>query len=315
MVENPVWKERIQEAITQRGLDMKKLSRMAGKGDTFVRDLLLRDRTPSIDNLTAIARALGLTLGYLVGETGTNALSPEAIAGRLKWARENAGHASAAAAAQHFGWPASTYAAHENGQNGLRPKVAMEYAQAFGVDFAWLLTGDGEPLAHEVEPIAAITSDGRRIGIPEGEIAQVDAGLGAGLSMDGRHIVVGQNGETIGALAVTGTWRLPSDVIREAIRAPLGRVHVVRCEGDSMEPRIMDGDFVFIDETRTNPRMPGIFALWEGDGMTIKRVEIVPDSDPPRLRLIPENTRYSAYEREAEFVKIVGRLIGRFTTS
>lgn len=234
---------------------------------------------------------------------------------RLKWARKNAGYGSASDAARHFGWKASTYSAHENGQNGLQPKTAFEYAQSFGVDFAWLVTGEGEPKPRQVEIAAAITGDGRRIGVPDGQIPLVDAEVGAGLAAEGRHVVVMENGETIGALAVIGMWSLPDVVVRDAIRAPLNRVHVVRCDGDSMEPRIMDGDFVFIDETRTNPRMPGIFALWEGDGTTIKRVELVPDSDPPRLRLIPENTRYSAYEREAELVKIIGRLIGRFTVS
>lgn len=76
----------------------------------------------------------------------------------------------------------------------------------------------------------------------------------------------------------------------------------------------MDGDFVFIDETKINPRMPGIFALWEGDGITIKRIEVVANSDPIRLRLIPENEKYSSYEQNGDEVRIIGRYAGRFTT-
>ncbi len=65
---------------------------------------------------------------------------------RLKSARARAGYASGRKAALRFGWPVSTYSAHENGQNRFDPQTAKVYARAFGVPAAWLLTGE-EPAA------------------------------------------------------------------------------------------------------------------------------------------------------------------------
>jgi phage repressor protein C with HTH and peptisase S24 domain len=62
-------------------------------------------------------------------------------ASRLRQAREAAGFKSAAEAIERFRFTASTYMAHENGQNGIRVEPAQAYAQAFGVDPGWLLTG------------------------------------------------------------------------------------------------------------------------------------------------------------------------------
>jgi phage repressor protein C with HTH and peptisase S24 domain len=62
---------------------------------------------------------------------------------RLREARIAAGFRSARSAALKFGWNPSTYAAHENGQNGYDPGTAERYARAFKVRSAWLLTADG----------------------------------------------------------------------------------------------------------------------------------------------------------------------------
>lgn len=63
---------------------------------------------------------------------------------RLKIARAKAGFQSARKAAIRFAWPASTYAAHENGQNKFDDENAFKYADAFKVSPGWLLTGEGE---------------------------------------------------------------------------------------------------------------------------------------------------------------------------
>lgn len=62
---------------------------------------------------------------------------------RLKQARIAAGFKTPTEAHRRFGWPVSTINAHENGQNGIRAKVAAEYARAYGVPADWLLMLDG----------------------------------------------------------------------------------------------------------------------------------------------------------------------------
>lgn len=63
-----IWRTRLIKAIKDSGLTMKEVSLAAGKGETFVRDLIERDRVPSIDNFLAIARAVRQPVSVLVGE-------------------------------------------------------------------------------------------------------------------------------------------------------------------------------------------------------------------------------------------------------
>ena len=67
-------------------------------------------------------------------------------ASRLRLAREAAGFENAREAADRFGWAYPTYSSHENGSRGIRTDKISEYAQAFRVEPAWLLSGVG-PMA------------------------------------------------------------------------------------------------------------------------------------------------------------------------
>lgn len=85
------------------------------------------------------------------------AIMARTMGGRLRAARLDAGFGSASAAATRFHWTASTYRAHENGQNDFGPKEAEIYGRSFKVRPAWLLTGelpmrDGEKRLTEGEP-------------------------------------------------------------------------------------------------------------------------------------------------------------------
>ena len=53
---------------------------------------------------------------------------------------------------------------------------------------------------------------------------------------------------------------------------------------------------------------PGIFVLHDGMGLVAKRLEHVPMSDPPRLRILSDNARYTPYECLAEEVKVIGHI-------
>ncbi|ODT80606.1 MAG: hypothetical protein ABS76_15625 [Pelagibacterium sp. SCN 64-44] len=55
---------------------MKAASLAAGQGDTFVRDMLARDREPGIEKFTALARALGTTVGALVDDGPVDRVVP-----------------------------------------------------------------------------------------------------------------------------------------------------------------------------------------------------------------------------------------------
>lgn len=64
-----VWISRVREEMIERGFSMKSLSAAAGQNETFVRDMLARNKAPSVDKLMKVAAALQVSVGYLVGET------------------------------------------------------------------------------------------------------------------------------------------------------------------------------------------------------------------------------------------------------
>lgn len=190
------------------------------------------------------------------------------------------------------------------------------------VTLNWLATGRGpaprkDPIIGGYDPDAderpaALHSDGR-INVPKGEIPEVHATLGMGHAEDAETISVPIGGQSVAALRVIDTWKIPERVLRRRLSGSMGHVHIVESLGDSMFPRIHDGDFVFVDTSSRAPSPPGIFALYDGIGQTLKHLELIPNSDPPRVKIIPENPRYDSYERALDEVTIIGRYLCRLT--
>jgi hypothetical protein len=162
------------------------------------------------------------------------------------------------------------------------------------------------------DAVGAISALGRH-NIPDGEIPQIASRIGMGTGTDEPTIEIPSGDGSVAAVPVLGTWKIPRNVLQRRLKGAVSALHIVECEGDSMEPRIHDGDFVFIDTSRQVPSPPGIFALNDGFGQTLKRLEIIPNSDPPRVKIIPENQNHSTYERSLEEVRIIGRYLCRLT--
>lgn len=96
--------------------------------------------------------------------------------------------------------------------------------------------------------------------------------------------------------------------IRDRLRARPSQLRIMHVEGDSMTPTLHDGDAVLVDMSRKSPNPPGIFVLDDGMGLVAKRLEHIPNSDPPAVRVMSDNPVYSPYERTAEEIHIVGRI-------
>ena len=70
------------------------------------------------------------------------------------------------------------------------------------------------------------------------------------------------------------------------------------------------GEKVLVDFRDTVASPPGIFVVWDGLGLVLKRVEFLAQSDPPKVRITSDNARYQPYERILEEAYIQGRVIG-----
>lgn len=104
---------------------------------------------------------------------------------------------------------------------------------------------------------------------------------------------------------------MPADMLR-AHTVPGARLAVVRVEGDSMEPDYLSGDRVLVDLSRSLPSPPGVFVVWDGMGMVLKRLELVIGGMPRRVRLSSINPAYTAYEVPLPELHISGRVIGKW---
>ena len=119
----------------------------------------------------------------------------------------------------------------------------------------------------------------------------------------GGGAVVTEDGDTPGrAYHFRQSW------IRHKLKASPVHLRIMHVEGDSMAPTLLGGDAVLVDMTRLLPNPPGIFVLDDGMGLVAKRLEHIPNSDPPAVRVISDNKLYPEYERTAEEIRIIGRI-------
>ena len=103
-----------------------------------------------------------------------------------------------------------------------------------------------------------------------------------------------------------------------AVRSPIyiddGRIDGVdllpiEIRGDSMEPTLRAGDVVIVDPRDLAPSPEGLFAVWDGLAAIVRRVQVLNGAGPPRLRLTPDNGRYTAFETPMEDAVVLGRVV------
>src|SRR5487761_46063 len=129
-------------------------------------------------------------------------------------------------------------------------------------------------------------------------IAELDvrAAAGDGLVGDGVKIVE--------------EWALPSAMVRQYSTAPSTELRIITVMGDSMEPTLQPGQRVLVDTGDRTPTPPGIFVVWDGLGLVVKRVQTLAHSEPMRVKITSDNPKYEGYERSLAEAYIQGRVIG-----
>jgi len=126
----------------------------------------------------------------------------------------------------------------------------------------------------------------------------VRASAGDGLTGEGEKIV--------------GAWRVPTEVVRFYSTAPADELRIITVMGDSMEPTLQPGQRLLIDTGDKTPSPPGIFIVWDGLGLVVKRVQVIAHSEPTRVKITSDNPKYEAYERTLAEAYIQGRVIGQW---
>jgi len=97
--------------------------------------------------------------------------------------------------------------------------------------------------------------------------------------------------------------------IRQTLGANPSTLRFFTVQEDSMAPTLCQNDMVLIDTSLTQPTPPGIFALHDGIGIILKRMERVQKASQGILRVLSDNAHYAPYERTPEEIRIAGRVI------
>ena len=160
---------------------------------------------------------------------------------RLRQARIKAGFRHASDAANAIGVTASTYRAHENGQNEFHLDEAKRYGRKFAVNPLWLLGEEGEDLVIAGEAIAPTLETGP---------SQPNGVIKGRVEGEGKRIPV--YGQAVGG--VDGEFMMNGNVLFEVLAPPvishISKAYAVSVAGDSMSPRYEDGEICFVDPSR-----------------------------------------------------------------
>jgi len=160
---------------------------------------------------------------------------------RLRQARMDAGFRYASDAANAIGVTASTYRAHENGQNDFGLDEAKRYARRFGVNPLWLMGEADNGLVITDRTLSTNVQSGPPQ--PNGVIRDKIEG-------EGKRIPV--YGQAVGG--VDGEFMMNGNILFEVLAPPvishISRAYAVSVAGDSMSPRYEDGEICFVDPSR-----------------------------------------------------------------
>lgn len=107
---------------------------------------------------------------------------------------------------------------------------------------------------------------------------------------------------------LSGFWSFP-DNIRSGF-SQIGKTHALPVKGDSMEPTLPGGSTVFVDTSHVLPSPPDLYAVDYGDGLMVKRIELIPRST--KVRVISDNSRYQSYEMKRSDLLVYGRVVASF---
>lgn len=212
-------------------------------------------------------------------------------------------------------------------RHGVNAATIEALAPVLRTTASWLLEGAGaeetdpaapQPIFDERLAAAEVAGSGRvNLNIAAENIPEFDLRAGASFA-GGRGIeveVADENGNHFTGDLVRAEWKIP-DYYLASNGMRSNRAHILPIDGPSMLPDLAPDDRVLIDLDDTNPGRDGIFAIWDdaAQSVIVKNVQIVRDSDPPRICCISSNKTYPPFEIILDgSSRIIGRVKRRIT--
>jgi len=203
----------------------------------------------------------------------------QALGRRIRTARKSAGLSQKTLAAR-VDISQSSLSEYENGEHQPDIDKLHDIARELGIDAEDLIGDNGSVTTSDDLP--------QTVQIPEFSLT-VAAGGGAVIDQE----------------APAGYWPWPRRFFAAFDMNPHSFI-VLTVSGDSMEPTLRSGDKLLIDTSRSNPATPGIYVLSMQDLAVVKRLEMIPGTKPPRIRISSDNPQHHAYEVNIEDLTVIG---------
>ena len=205
------------------------------------------------------------------------------FAGRIRDARESLNPPlTQNEVAAHIGISRAAIAQWERGQTVPQPHIMIEVAKFLKTTPEWLAFG----VKNETKVVREAVEDPDFIKLDE---------------------VVFDSAERS---RKTGTWGAPRNWVEVELR-PLSKdtLVIVQSDATNMSPRIKSGDKILVDMSSRRPSPPGIFAHWDGYGVAINQIAIIP-GPTPMARVSSLDGETETYDIAADQLTIIGRVRG-----
>ncbi|HCY15598.1 MAG TPA: hypothetical protein DHV21_06415 [Curvibacter sp.] len=168
-----------------------------------------------------------------------------------------------------------------NYESGDRPPDAdyLQLAHEAGMDIHFVVTG----VKHEVDEDFVV-------------VQQYDVAASAGHGMLNGHEI------SAGGLSFNRQWLAKRGLYPASLK-------VINVSGESMLPRLSDGDKVLVDISDTQPKSGRAYVLLQGEELLVKYCQLMPDG---LLRVSSSNPNYPTYDidlAKTDGVSIVGRVV------
>lgn len=217
-----------------------------------------------------------------------------------------------------------TVSAYASDSSSPQLKTLEDIAKATGVDLAWLVLGEGDDPMTGPSPRSLVSSydpDDEHGGNGwsadtwkprnKGARPELDVRLGAGEGQVGEVFSLPAAGGSISGHRVVGEWLFPDGFLSAEMKASSSATIVMEIVGDSMAPTYQPGDRVIVDLSQRRLVADTVYAISDGSGEPqIKRLQKVPFSDPPKVRIVSDNPALEAFEVDLERLTILGRICG-----
>lgn len=83
-------------------------------------------------------------------------------------------------------------------------------------------------------------------------------------------------------------------------------LRIFKVKGDAMEPSFYNNDTVLVNVKKKLPNPPGLFLVFDGVGLSVKRLETIGGN---KINVVADNKKYSSFTSDMEELEVIGEVV------